>query len=170
MKDIDDMLQKTSSLAKTCCLAVQDMRLLLKDIDKGKPLVFNPELYHVITSVKQETVCAMCVVGAIARQSGVPDNKNWDLSELLQNGETNSFILYNRLKFIDVLRLGRLNPFAYRKGWSENKNKQSLYSLAGVVRERYAKDIVKKNFEGNNLEHYIELYTDYAEIFDKQGL
>ena len=170
MKDIDGMLQKTFTLAKTCRLAVQDMRLLLKDIDKGKPLVFNLELYHSMVSVKQKTVCAMCVVGAIVRQSGVSDNKSWALSELLQDGEINSFILYSRLKLIDLLRLGRFDVLSYERGWFENKNEELLYYPTDTVKQICKKRIKKKFCEKNLLERYIDLYDDYAELFDKQGL
>lgn len=170
MDTIEEQLEKTQTLAKTCELAVNDMLQLQADIKAGKPLQFDSEIYHNPKNAEiptQRPVCFMCVVGSLIRGFGFPDDKRWHLNDLLRGEMHQKYKLGIRLLVIDCLRSGVLVLYDYRKGWKDNNfNEQKQLALLQTTKDIYD-HIEPDNFD---IQDYIRLFSAYAKFFKEQNM
>ena len=170
MNTIEDQLEKTSTLAKTCELAVKAMLALQADMKAGKPVQFDSEIYHNPKNAEipgQRKVCFMCVVGSIVRGFGFPDDKRWHLGDLIIRQKHTVYKLGIRLSVVDCLTSGVLILNDYSRVWENNDfNDEKRMTLIQTARDIY-NHIDPDNFD---IQGYIRLFSAYAKFFKEQDM
>lgn len=166
MDDIENILEKTDSLFKTCRLAVNDMKQLQKDMSTETNLRFDSEIYHRYDNY--ENTCTMCVVGAVARGFGIADNEYWaaDYVHVFGVNVTSIFDpkaikIVNRLQTINALRIGAFIVDFYHNGWNKEFQFEQWKSFRKEIYRNYKNNcpVDKKDLNG-----FIELYQGYTSI------
>ena len=161
MIDYKKALAETDTPSKLCRVAVRDMQALKAAMKDGEKVRFNSEKFH-MHPAREPKVCLMCVAGAVARGAGLPDSEVWYPHG---DAEREAYLFNKRMEFLSDLRLGGLN-IGYMPG-AEN-----LSATEKAVLCRKIDTLFDENDpdDSGDIEGFIELYTKYAELFEKEGL
>lgn len=177
MDTFEKMLSDTNTLSKTCYLAVKDLKKLQTDIKSGRPVGFHSEIYHRINNPpRQKATCTMCVVGSIVRGFGLDDSISWALNDWsirFINQELDAKnIMYYRLAVIDELRQGVFHRTSFFKGWLYADNHiQLVFILKTKNLHTSIRDIYEEVMPNiYDIENYIVLYQQYANLFKEQNM
>ena len=177
MDTFEKMLKETNTLAKTCDLAVKDLKELKKDIKVGLPVGFHAEIYHRMNNPpRQKATCTMCVVGSIVRGFGLDDSISWALNDwairFIGQELDAKHIMYYRLAVIDELRRGVFARIFFFKGWLyADDHIQSVFILKTKNLHVSIRDIYEQVMPNMfDIEDYIKLYQQYAAFFKQHNI